>query len=45
MVSRSWTKTWVGAGGRALTPEALLTVTDIHSVVPKVFPDRLAMDF
>lgn len=42
LVSRTWTKTWVGAGGRAITAQTRAIETQISPALTEAFTDELA---
>lgn len=42
LVSRAWTKTWVGAGGRAITAQTRAIETQISPALTEAFTDELA---
>lgn len=45
LVSRTWTKTWVGAGGRAITDQTVPVDTLISLAPAEAFSDELAVRF
>lgn len=45
IVSRSWTKTWVGAGGRAITVHAAAVAPPTPAIASEGFPTEAAVGF